>query len=78
MNILTPFDLRIANSPYEWRGPLTEVIDTADAVRLAMEDWGIESPELLLGLTQLVLQRFDAAQLADAPSDANYSQLKKS
>ena len=54
------FDRRIDNTPSEWQGPLTEVVDTADAVRLAMEDWGIESPELLLGLTQLVLDRFDA------------------
>jgi hypothetical protein len=54
------FDRRIDNTPCEWQGPLAEVIDTADAVRLAMEDWGIESPELLLGLTQLVLIRFDA------------------
>jgi len=54
------FDRRIDNTPYEWRGPLTDVIDTADAVRLAMKDWGVESPELLLGLTQLVFHRFDA------------------
>jgi hypothetical protein len=57
------FDCRIENTPDQWRGPLTEVIDTADAVRLAMEDWGIESPELLLGLTQLVLHRFDALEI---------------
>ena len=54
------FDRRIYITPYEWQGPLTDVVDTADAVRLAMEDWGIESHELLLGLTQLVLNRFDA------------------
>jgi hypothetical protein len=56
------FDRRIDNTPCEWRGPLADVVDTADAVRLAMEDWGIKSPELLLGLTQLVLRRFDAAK----------------
>jgi hypothetical protein len=56
------FDRRIDNTPCEWQGPLTDVVDTADAVRLAMEDWGIGSPELLLGLTQLVLHRFDAAK----------------
>ena len=54
------FDQHIEHTPYEWRSPLVNVIDTADAVRLAMQDWGIESPELLLGLTQLVLHRFDA------------------
>jgi hypothetical protein len=56
------FDHHIDNAPCEWRGPLTDVVDTADAVRLAMKDWGIESPELLLGLTQLVLHRFDVAK----------------
>ena len=56
------FDKRINHTPIEWRGPLVEVIDTADAVRLAMKDWEIDSPELLLGLTQLVLNRFDAVK----------------
>jgi hypothetical protein len=56
------FDRRIDNTPCEWQGPLVDVVDTADAVLLAMEDWGIESPELLLGLTQLVLHRFDSAK----------------
>ena len=56
------FDRRIDNTPGEWRGPLADVVDTADAVRLAMEDWGIENAQLLLGLTQLVLHRFDAVK----------------
>jgi hypothetical protein len=56
------FDRRIDNIPCEWQGPLKEVVDTADAIRLAMEDWDFESTELLLGLTQLVLHRFDAAK----------------
>jgi hypothetical protein len=63
------FDSRIKNTSCEWQGPLVEVIDTADAVRLAMEDWGIESPELLLGLTQLVLHRFDTEK---ARSEENF------
>jgi len=62
------FDRRIDNTACEWQRPLAEVVDTADAVRLAMEDWGIESPSLLFGLTQLVLNRFDAAK---ARSDEN-------
>jgi len=68
--MISRFDCRIDNTPHEWRGPLADVVDTADAVHLAMEDWGIESPELLLGLTQLVLQRFDAAK---ARSDHHFS-----
>lgn len=61
----TRFDRRIDNTPADWRGPTVDVIDTATAVRMALEDWGVENPaatcpELLLGLTQLVLARHDA------------------
>jgi hypothetical protein len=56
------FDRRIKNTPPEWRGPLVEVVDTAEAIHLAMKGWGIESPELLLGLTRLAVERFDAAK----------------
>lgn len=62
------FSRRMDSTPGEWQGPLADVVDTADAVRLAMEDWGIDSPELLLGLTQLVLHRFDAAKARDEES----------
>ena len=53
------FDLRLQNVPAEWNLPLAEVADTADAIRLLLEDWQMENPELLLGLTKLVLQRHD-------------------
>ncbi len=59
------FDRRINNTPANWRGPLTEVVDTADAIRLALKDWDINSPELLLGLTKLALDRYDAQQSND-------------
>ena len=55
------FDQRISNTPLEWQQPLADVIDTADAIRLALLDWEIDSPELLLGLTKLALDRHDAA-----------------
>ena len=58
----TRFDRRIWNTPHEWRGPLTEVIDTADAVRLALKDWEMDDPALILGLTRLVLDRHDRQQ----------------
>lgn len=60
MTFHSAFDRRINNTPSEWSGPLTEVVDTADAIRLALKDWGIDSPELILGLTKLVLDRHDA------------------
>lgn len=55
------FDKRISNTPHEWRQPLVEVIDTAETVRLALLDWDIDSPELIVGLTKLVLDRYDQA-----------------
>jgi hypothetical protein len=67
MNNSSAFDCRIDNLPYQWRGPLVEVVDTADAIRLALKDWGMDSPELLLGLTKLALQRYDAQQSISQP-----------
>jgi hypothetical protein len=55
----TRLDSRLSNTPIEWSKPLAEVIDTASTVRLALDTWGINSPELLLGLTELVLKRHD-------------------
>ena len=60
------FDRYIEHAPPEWRGPLTEVIDTAGAIRRALDDFDIDSPELLLGLTKLVLERQDAQNQAEA------------
>lgn len=45
--------------PSEWSHPSAEVIDTAKAIHLYLKEWGINSPELLLGLTELVLKRHD-------------------
>ena len=50
------------HTPEEWRGPLADVVDTADAVRLALKDWEIDDSALLLGLTRLVLERHDKQQ----------------
>jgi hypothetical protein len=63
MTYHSAFDRRIDNTPLEWRAPLTEVVDTADAIRLALRDWEIDSPELLFGLTKLALERYDASKL---------------
>jgi hypothetical protein len=53
------FDSAIQNYPIKWSKPIVEVVDTADVLRCALKDWGIDSPELLLGLTTLALQRYD-------------------
>jgi hypothetical protein len=57
---MNAFEFRISNTTAEWATPMIEVIDTADTVRLALADWEIDSPELLLGLTRLVMERHDA------------------
>ena len=56
------FNQRIDRTPHEWRQPLVDVVDTADAIRLALQDWEIDSPELLVGLTNLALDRYDELQ----------------
>jgi len=57
---MNDFDQRISHISAEWATPVVEVIDTADAIRLALAAWKIDSPELLLGLTRLALERHDA------------------
>lgn len=63
-NFLTPFDRRIDVTPDEWKGPLTEVMDTFDSVSLYFSDDNKEkwTPQLGLELTKLVLERHDAEQ----------------
>jgi hypothetical protein len=55
--MITPFDSRIDNTPWEWRGPLVDTMDTAEAVRLRLKEWGMENDaHALVGFTALVLQ----------------------
>ena len=53
------FDRAIERYPTEWSKPILEVVDTAGVIRCALIDWKIDSPELLLGLTTLAIQRYD-------------------
>jgi hypothetical protein len=57
---LTGFERRIDQLPFSWRGPIADVVDTADTIYLKLQELGIDSPELLLGLTRLTLERYDA------------------
>lgn len=57
--MMSNFDRHIINVPAEWNTALVEVVDTAHAIRLILKDWNIDSPELLLGLTELALKRHD-------------------
>ena len=54
------FELFATSCPPEWQDPLLDVYDTAGAIRVALDEWGLNySPQLLLGLTRLVLERHD-------------------
>jgi hypothetical protein len=52
-------DQHLTMLPPEWSLPSAEVIDTAKTIHLFLKEWDINSPELLLGLTELVLKRHD-------------------
>ena len=61
----TRFDRRVDIAPREWKGPLTEVMDTFDSVSLFFCDEDKDkwfTPQLALELTKLVLERHDAEQ----------------
>lgn len=52
------FDRRLTHVPHQWKGPLVDVVDTAEAVMCALKDWGLDkSPELIVGLTRLAFER---------------------
>ncbi len=54
---LSSFDIRIQNTPEPFKSAQVEVADTAEAMWLAMEQWGLKDPALLLGLTRLAMER---------------------
>ena len=59
MDCTTPFDHALAFVPWQWKGPLVDVIDTAAMVRLGIEH-SIKvnpTPELVAALTRLVVER---------------------
>lgn len=59
MDFSTPFDHALVRVPWQWKGPLVDVIDTAAMVRLGIEH-SIEvspTPDLIAALTRLVVER---------------------
>lgn len=58
------FETRLNNLgvSHPWYDDLSEIADTAETMQLWMEDHDIDSPELLLGLTRLVVERHDARE----------------
>lgn len=59
MNCTTPFDNRIVHTPETWRGPIVEVIDTFETVKIGLECIGIDDPDILVEAVKLVLSRYD-------------------
>jgi hypothetical protein len=57
--MISKADQFLSSLPSEWSHPSAEVIDTAKTIHLFLKEWDINSPELLLGLTELVLKRHD-------------------
>jgi hypothetical protein len=67
MDTTTAFDKRLPNVPSQWRDALVEVIDTAEAICLGLQQpvFGVinpatECPQLVAELTRLTCERYDA------------------
>lgn len=56
---MSQLDEHISHVPQEWATPLASVIDSASVILIALKEWKIDSPELLLGLTKLVIEEHD-------------------
>ena len=63
MNTTTAFEQRLDNMPDEWRGPLVDVIDTIESLKMGLDSLGIDDNWLLIEATRLVLERHDKAAL---------------
>jgi hypothetical protein len=50
--------------PYEWRGPVVDVVDTFEAVQLGLRALGIEDHLVLVEAVKLVIERRDKSELA--------------
>jgi hypothetical protein len=72
---MTTFEYWLDEAPLEWKGPLCDVLDTAEAVRSRLADWGLASDSIaLVGMTALVLDehRRQNDQQRKARSAAEY------
>lgn len=54
------FDFHMQQVPDRFKDPTVEVMDTADSVRIWLTEFNLLTPELLLELTKLILDRVDA------------------
>jgi hypothetical protein len=57
------FELRLDFTPYEWKGPVVEVLDTAETVVVKLQTIEVApDPVLIAKLTELILKRKDKDQ----------------
>ena len=70
-------EIRLKHVPADLLDHLVIVFDTADTIRIGLEDLGIDSPELVLGLTRLVFERQDreAQKLSEIKSQLSEDEI---
>ena len=70
-------EIRLKHVPADLLDHLVIVFDTADTIRVGLEDLGIDSPELVLGLTRLVFERQDkeAQKLSEIKSQLSEDEI---
>ena len=61
MHYSSEFDLRLELIPYEWKGPVVDVLDTVETVIIKLRSIEYEpDPVLVWRLTDLILERHAA------------------
>jgi hypothetical protein len=53
------YDRALMQIPHEWRGPVVDVVDTFDIVKMGLKSIGIEDSFLLADAVRMVLERHD-------------------
>lgn len=56
------FDRRLELIPDSWRGPIVEVVDTIETVKMGLRAIGIDDNLLLIEAVRLALDRYDKAK----------------
>jgi len=84
MDLTTKFDQRLQHVPEPWRGALVDVIDTAEAICLGLQQpsFGVsnpatESPELVAALTRLACERSNAAACSIIATDSRLVSISR-
>jgi len=83
MDLTTKFDQRLQHVPEPWRGALVDVIDTAEAICLGLQQpsFGVsnpaaECPELVAALTRLACERSNTAASIPTATTSEHTMSK--